>query len=162
WQQSTFATIQQAYLGKQRDYENSLSVAQLKQGYAALTPPDINRGIEVGELTRGCQTILTGQDFTLFGSVTFPAGQIPGIDLDEAWIEADAIQFFSDVLEWALMTYLFYPYQWAGRDRWAELSARTSSDPLHQAFLQAGAARVVVPVRDGFEHGVARYLKTGE
>jgi hypothetical protein len=59
------------------------------------------------------------------------------------------------------MTYLFYPYQWAGRSRWAELAVRTSADPLHEAFLQAGAARVVVPVREGFEHTVARYLEDG-
>lgn len=162
WQHDTFERIQKAYQSKVGEYESALSVAQLRKGYTAVTPTDVNRTIELQELTRGCQTILTGQDFTLFGSVDVTSGTIPSIDLDEAWLEADAIQFFSDVMEWALMTYVFYPYQWAGQSQWAELSARTSPDPLHQAFLQAGAARVVVPVREGFEHMIGRYLKTGD
>ncbi|GIH02248.1 hypothetical protein Rhe02_03150 [Rhizocola hellebori] len=162
WQHDTFERIQKAYQSKVSEYESALSVAQLRKGYTAVTPTDVNRAIEVRELTRGCQTILTGQDFTMFGSVDVTASAIPSIDLDEAWVEADAIQFFSDVMEWALMTYVFYPYQWAGQSQWAELSARTSPDPLHEAFLQAGAARVVVPVREGFEHMVGRYLKTGD
>jgi len=31
-------------------------------------------------------------------------------------------------------------------------------DPLHEVFLRAGAARVVVPVRPGFEAAVMNYL----
>ena len=162
WQHKTFALIQQAYLAKQSEYDNAQSVAALRQGYASLTPPAVNRTIEVRELTRGCQTILTGQDFDLFGSVDTPGDEPPRIDVEEAWAEADAIVFFSDVFDWSLMAYIFYPYQWAGRHRWAELAARTSADPLHESFLQAGAARVVVPVREGYEHAVADYLRTGK
>ena len=161
WQQRTFETIQQAYLTKLSTYEAEVAVAQIRAGYTAVTPSEVNRSIEVRELTRGCQTILTGQHFDLFGSVAFPADDAPRIDVDEAWIEADVIQFFSDVIDWSLMAYLFYPYHWAGRSRWSDLVARTSTDPLHEAFLQSGAARVVVPVREGFEHAVARYLKDG-
>jgi len=159
WQQSTFEAIQQAYLSKVSAYESELAVAQIRAGYTAVTPSDVNRAIEVRELTRGCQTILTGQHFDLFGSVDFPEDDAPRIDIDEAWIEGDTIQFFSDVFDWRLMAYLFYPYHWAGRDRWRDLVARTSADPLHEAFLQAGTARVVVPVKEGFEHAVARYLR---
>jgi hypothetical protein len=162
WQHNTFERIQQAYLAKRSEYQTAQSLAARRQAYTADTPPEINRDIEVRELTRGCQTVLTGQDFDLFGSVLHEPGDAPRIDVDEAWAEADAIVFFSDVIDWALMAYIYYPYQWAGRHRWAELTARTSTDPLHQAFLQAGAARVVVPVRDGYEHAVAKYLRTGE
>lgn len=162
WQHDTFTRIQQAYLSRLAEYETAQSVAQMRQGFTAVTPTDVNRSIEIRELTRSCQTLLTGQEFDLFGSISTPLDDAPRIDLDEAWVEADAIQFFSDVFEWDLITYVFYPYQWAGRHRWAELSARTSSDPLHQSFLQAGAARVVVPVRPGYERHIARYLRTGK
>jgi len=161
WQQRTFETIQQAYLAEESAYETALSVTQIRAGFTAVTPSVVNRAIEVRELTRGCQTILTGQDFDDFGSIDVPANDIPRIDVEEAWAEADVIQFFSDTLDWQLMAYLFYPYHWAGRTRWAELVARTSPDPLHEAFLQAGAARVVVPVREGYERAVARYLQDG-
>ncbi|MFD6714803.1 hypothetical protein ACIA8B_28620 [Micromonospora chalcea] len=162
WQQSTFDLIQQAFLSLQSAYDTAVSVAQVRQGYAASAPPEVNRAVEVRELTRGCQTILTGQDFDQFGALDTPPDEAPRIDLDESWAEADAIAFFSDVFDWSLMTYLFYPYQWAGRHRWAELTARTSTDPLYEAFLQAGAARVVVPVREGFERSAVRYLQTGK
>lgn len=161
WQHRTFTAIQQAYLNKRTAYETTLSVAQVQQAYTAVTPSAVNRAIELRELKRGCQTILTGQDFDMLGSIDTPPGDIPRIDIEEAWIEGDMIQAFEDWIDWANMAYLFYPYQWAGRLQWPELVARTSSDPLHEAFLQAGAARVVVPVREGFERAVTRYLKDG-
>jgi hypothetical protein len=37
----------------------------------------------------------------------------------------------------------------------------TNSDPLFLSFLQPGYARVVVPVRLGFETAVQFYLNTG-
>jgi hypothetical protein len=162
WQQRTFEAIQQAYLTKRAAYETALSLAQIRSGFVANTPSEVNRAIEVRELTRGCQTVLTGQDFDLFGSLETPPGEIPRIDVDESWLEADLIQFFSDVFDWQLMAYVCYPYHWAGRLRWPELVARTSADPLHEAFLQAGAARVVVPVREGYERAVAGYLLEGD
>lgn len=161
WQLKTYQAIQSAYLSKQSAYQSAAAVAAVQQGYAELTPSEVNQQVQRDELKRGCQTILTGQDFDLFGSVLLPAGEIPRIDVEESWVEADVIQFFEDVFDWDLMAYLFYPYQWAGRLRWAELLSRTSPDPLHQAFLRAGAARVVVPVRDGYERAVADYLKDG-
>ncbi|GAB3935418.1 hypothetical protein GCM10027614_10110 [Micromonospora vulcania] len=33
---------------------------------------------------------------------------------------------------------------------------------MHEAFLQAGAARVTVPVRAGYEHAVGNYLETSQ
>jgi len=97
----------------------------------------------------------------MYGSLDDP-DEDPRIDRLELAAEADHIQFFEDVFDWPNLTYLCYPYQWAGRDRWAAVLSRTSSDPLHQAFLQAGAARVMVPVRAGYEHAVGEYLATSQ
>ncbi|MCC7052949.1 MAG: hypothetical protein IT355_06740 [Gemmatimonadaceae bacterium] len=160
WRLKTYETIRAGYLSLQQQYETALSVAEIRQAYAATTPSDMNRTIEMRELKRACQTVMTGQDFDLYGAMTFPAGEIPRVDASEATAEADSIQFFEDLFEWENLVYLFYPYQWAGRSRWAELLSRSSTDPLHEAFLQAGAARVVVPVRSGYEHAVGRYLAT--
>lgn len=166
WQLRTFELIQSAYQSLQAAYDAQQSAASVRQSYAAVTPSAVNRSIELRELKRCCQTLLTGQDFSLFGSVNVPAPgaaePLPEIDLDEAWREADIIQFIEDAFEYDLSAYVFYPYQWAGRHRWAELALRTSSDPLHEAFLQAGAARVVIPVREGYERRVARFLRSGD
>ncbi len=162
WRLRTYETIRAGYLAMLEQYETDLRLRAARQGYVAATSPDQNRLIEVQELKRGAQTLLTGQDFHAFGSVNFPTGNLPRMDRMEAKAEADYIQFFEDCFEWENLTYLFYPYQWAGRDRWTELQGRASSDPLHQAFLQAGAARVVVPVRGGYEDIVGRYLDSSE
>ncbi len=59
------------------------------------------------------------------------------------------------------MTYVFYPYYWSEKQEWIEELLRSDIDPLFAAFLKAGAARVVVPVRPGFEKAMALYLSTG-
>jgi hypothetical protein len=59
------------------------------------------------------------------------------------------------------MVYLFYPYFWGKKDDWPTLAQLSDPDPVFQQFLQAGAARVQVPVRPGFEAGVLTYLSTG-
>jgi hypothetical protein len=38
---------------------------------------------------------------------------------------------------------------------------RDESDPLFMNFLQAGAARILVPVRPGYEKAMLHYLNTG-
>jgi len=162
WRLRTYETIRAGYLARLEEYETALRLRTAREGYAALTPPDTNRLVEMQEMKRGVQTLLTGQDFHAFGSVNFPAGNLPRIDRPESKAEADFIQFFEDCFEWTNLTYLLYPYQWAGRERWVELQSRSSTDPLHQAFLRAGAARVVVPVRSGYEDVVGRYLESSE
>ena len=57
------------------------------------------------------------------------------------------------------MTYLFYPYFWGNKEDWVMLSKLDDADPLFARFLQAGAARVLVPVRPGFEKTIIDYLE---
>jgi len=61
------------------------------------------------------------------------------------------------------MSYMFYPYFWADKNDWKELfQLQDAADPLFQSFLQSGMARVVLPVREGFEETVLYYFQTGE
>lgn len=160
WRLTTYEAIRGGYLAELNAYDTELRLQEARQAYVSATAPDANRLIEMQELKRGCQTILTGQDFDLYGAVTFQADDLPRIDRADASAQAESVQFFENCFEWENLTYLFYPYQWAGRARWSELLSRSSTDPLHQSFLQAGAARVVVPVRSGYEHAVGDYLAT--
>ncbi len=60
------------------------------------------------------------------------------------------------------MAYTLYPYYWAYRDDWAEiLKTNSNADFIFQAFLQSGMAKMVVPVRAGYEKAVMYYLDTG-
>lgn len=67
-----------------------------------------------------------------------------------------------EAFSWDLMSYNFFPYFWGDEARWHELIKETSSaDSLFQAFLQSGMARVVVPMRLGYEAAVTHLLNTG-
>lgn len=60
------------------------------------------------------------------------------------------------------MTYFFYPYYWARRDTWELRRLQQSVDSVYEAFLQSGAARVIVPVTPGYERRLLCYLNFHE
>lgn len=106
---------------------------------------------------------ISGQHFESFDALrnnVAPFGY-PEFSFDEATKEGKYIQFFEQGFEWEQMTYLFYPYYWARKKEWVNILRRNENDPLFGKFLQAGAARVHVPVRPGYEKAILHYLNTG-
>ena len=58
--------------------------------------------------------------------------------------------------------WILYPYFWARRSEWKRLALVEHADPQFREFMSAGAARVQIPVRPGFEESVEHYMQTGE
>lgn len=167
WQLKTFNSIMTAYADLKSRFDEAVAEARLQaRNDAAITGtnPAINRETEQTELKKGCVQLLTGQRFDLFDAVTGNAGPFgyPEVDLAEAEAEGAYIQVFEQSFEWNNMTYLFYPYFWGRKREWPVVSQLSDDDPLFTRFLRAGAARVQVPVRLGFENRVLTYLSTGE
>jgi len=75
---------------------------------------------------------------------------------------ARAVRFFEQAFEWENISSFLYPYYWGRRENWYDLAKFTSDDPLHQQFLRAGAARVVLAVRPTFNADVIFFLITGK
>jgi hypothetical protein len=71
------------------------------------------------------------------------------------------IEFFEEAFEWENIQYLCYPYYWGRKAYWYDRVLQQDPDPTFAEFLRAGAARVVVPVRPGWEQVVIYYLDTG-
>jgi hypothetical protein len=167
WQLKTFNSIMSAYNDLKSRFDQAVAEARLQsRNDAAITGtnPAINRETEQTELKKGCIALLTGQRFDLFDAVTgnvAPFG-FPEMDFAEAKAEGAYIQAFEQSFEWNNMTYIFYPYFWGRKDEWPVTSQLSDDDPLFTRFLRAGAARVQVPVRLGFENPVLTYLSTGE
>ena len=68
---------------------------------------------------------------------------------------------FQQAFEWRNITYLFYPFFWGRTSNWVKtLIEFEDPDPAFAFFLRAGAARVIVPVREGFEDAVLHYAAT--
>ncbi|MEM7040892.1 MAG: hypothetical protein AAF570_28270, partial [Bacteroidota bacterium] len=89
------------------------------------------------------------------------APKYPEINFSKAFEDAKQIQFFEQAFEWEQVMYKFYPYFWSPKDKWIFKMDQDSNDPRFGEFLRAGAARVVLAVRQGYEEAVSQYFQTG-
>ena len=166
WQVATFNAIVSAYEKQKAAYEDQVKAAAIAQGVViAGRNPARNREIEREELKKACVTMISGERYDSFNAVspgvTAQPGQAaayPEIDIGEATTEGRRIQFFEQAFEWEHMTYLFYPYFWGSKNDWLSVRRIEDTDPLFTKFLQAGAARVLVPVRIPYNEIVLNYL----
>lgn len=65
----------------------------------------------------------------------------------------ELIKFLHQAIEWENINYVLYPYFWTYPDkkRWDFKQSLYHNDYVHRSFLRAGAARVVLTIRPGFE-----------
>jgi hypothetical protein len=79
----------------------------------------------------------------------------------EAVLFGEFVKFIHQAIEWENLLYFLYPYFWGsdliGRDK----ILFEHSDPEHERFLRAGYARVVLPVRPGYEEDFTRLIENG-
>ena len=68
----------------------------------------------------------------------------PDIMLNDDFQKHVAVaKFFEQAFEWDIMSYQFYPYYYASKGEWKKLvKQKEDADPLFQAFLQSGMARM--------------------
>ena len=72
----------------------------------------------------------------------------------EAYLQfGELIKLLHQAVEWENVSYALYPYFWTDPDkyRWDFKQSLYHSDFVHRTFLRAGAARVVLSIRPGFE-----------
>jgi hypothetical protein len=170
WQLKTHATIMQGYQRQLATYEDKLAQYQsavrsqiaLAQNFAH------DPSIEEEELKKAFIYLLLGEHF----SQAYVPTPDPELHLDtfppdpthvtnvKNW--GAMVAFFERAFEWENMMYTYYPYFWGRYAKWGELILIQDTDPQFEAFLKAGAARVVIPVRPGFEAALAHYQETGE
>lgn len=165
WQLETYKAIVDAYNGLQSAYDAAVEAKRTVQGSTAATlSEDVKRGIEHRELKKGCLELFTDQHFHDFDATVGDAEPYgyPEFKISEAIEEGRYAQFFEQCFEWEQMTYVFYPYFWGRKSHWIENSREADSDPIFESFLAAGAARVLVPVRPGYELAVGYYTATGK
>ena len=160
WQQAAYDSMMEAYLVQKADYEEKLAALAIQQGVKILgRNPLENRRIEREELKKLVLMMLTANNNIARNSIL--PGAEPNIDLLKACINGSWIRFFENAFEWNNLMYVLYPYFWGRKARWISALHFTDPDPDFAAFLKAGAARVQVPVRPGFERAVAYFCQFG-
>ena len=166
WQLETYNAIITAYEERRAAYDAALAdnTAEEETSTFRGRNPLTNRQIERREIKRCAISQITGQHFDDFDAMRRSVGALgyPQADLNEARLEGQYIRFIEQAFEWENMQYLFYPYFWGRKDGWPAASQITDADSLFEAFMTAGAARVNVPVRPGFEAAVNAFLSTGQ
>ena len=181
WKNKVYDAILQARQKQLDDYNDSLTQQQFDG--PARSPlggnPDQNRITEQVELKKACLAMLSGMDLLSFNGIKEdplpgpipppPAHAFPRVNWPTTLpVPADVdgqtrlIRFFEQAFEWPEMMYFLYPYFWARKGTWYDRSTIQDTDSLFAQFLSAGAARVVIPVRPGFETLINYFLMTGQ
>ena len=115
-----------------------------------------NRRIERGELQKWAIKAMrrVPQNFNAIEQVAL----FQEISPSYADAQAPIVRFYEDAFEWEHMSYFLYPYHWARRASWHMRTGVEAVDPKYQTFLEAGAARAIVPVTPGYEEKVLAFL----
>lgn len=166
WQLTCYDAIVRAQSQMQSRYEERAAGIQAALRIGAMgQSPEQKRWMERTEIRKACVTLFTQQHFDLFGAIDSPKDKpvlYPQIDLARAEPQGRYIRFFEQAFEWEQMLYRFYPYFWGRKAHWVGKVMTDEPDPQFAEFLQAGAARALVPVRPGFENAVIHFMETGE
>jgi len=175
WQGEVFAKIEEVVKAKLEAYQKELdkyleAKAAFDEAEAARIAEIFNgnpfnlRIIERKQLKQMAISYISCQFFDGFDAMkecVAPCGY-PSFDIQEAEREGRIVSFFEQAFSWNLMTYVFYPYFWGRKCTWPDKLKARSIDPIFEAFLGCGFARLQVPARPGFEDVVQYFLATGE
>jgi hypothetical protein len=167
WQLKTHAAITSGYQRQLADYQDKLNryVAAVRSQLAQSANYAHDPAIERDELKKAFIFLLLGEHFSAYQATPTPAPMSPPLTPpDPTYVKkwGAMVAFFERAFEWENLMYLYYPYFWGRPERWEELVLTQDVDPEFEAFLKAGAARVVVPARPGFEAALAHYQETGD
>ncbi|MGB3183509.1 MAG: hypothetical protein WBB45_19120 [Cyclobacteriaceae bacterium] len=184
WQQATFQAIQDAYQILLDDYNQALADAQTQIDadtdadlYDAnqYKHPGAYREIINTELKRLCIELLwqkvnpeinrcTDYYATTSCNKTGDCEEVSALNnLDKLDDYTSVVKFLEQSFHWSLSSHNLYSYFWASPCDWVDmLHNEDTPDTAFQKFLKSGMARVMVPVREGFEKAVAYFLVTGK
>lgn len=164
WRMDVWSALRRAHAERRAAFEaakNRLDVLRATLPETGRSPAR-NREIVRSELKRLTIEMLTDSQVRGVVGMDYPAANVPPIlNRARARESAPTIQFIEQAFEWVNLAYVFYPTYWAPDSRWQALFALEDPDPEFAAFLRSGSARVVVPVRPGYEHQAALFVDYG-
>jgi hypothetical protein len=164
WQIQTYEAILAEYRRQLAEYRDQIAGARLEESVTGLagTHPLTLEEFARTEVKRSALMAITGQTFDLFDAIREGDGGAPTeFSYPDVVEEGSYIQFLEQGFEWGAMGYVLYPYFWGRKDDWGGVAFQEHNDPLFARFLRAGSARVVVPVRPGWEDAIRFFLDTG-
>ncbi|HTU45901.1 MAG TPA: hypothetical protein VMF91_12610 [Bryobacteraceae bacterium] len=162
WQLRTYDTILQASNDRISEYQTTW--ATLRAALQMLTfgqSADRKLQLQRMELQKAALAVLTNQQFDTLGDIEHSAQGYPQPFLPNVEPVGRYVRFLEQSFEWDQIMYLYYPYFWGRKPYWIDRVLLEDSDDTFGDFLRAGSARVIVPVRPGFEGVVGNFMATG-
>ena len=165
WQAQTHDIILQASRDRLTEYEDQLKTLTAElQIKSAGDSAEQKQTLIRAELEKSCVSILSNQHFDTLNAVEYspPGGTgFPQLFLPNVEVVGRYTRFFEQAFEWDQMLYHYYPYFWGRKKYWNDRLQLDDQDAEFAAFLRAGAARVTLPVRTGYEAAVATFMTSG-
>jgi hypothetical protein len=164
WQMQTFNAIMQAYDDRHSAWQERQRAASISAaGVITGINPALNRQAERAELKKAVISLLSDSPLHRFGAINLILpGDEPVVDDVAAVGQSSIISFYEQAFEWENIIYTLYPYFWGRHSTWPNAYMGDGVDPVHDAFLEAGLARTVVPIRPGFEQVALWFFATGQ
>jgi hypothetical protein len=163
WRLDTHEKLQTAYEKRLADYNAELDkLSMLVEAQIRGGNPATNRKRAATEVKKACIALISNQRI-LLDSMIVDSDDIPYVDISKARENDPLIRFLEQAFEWENMSFFYYPYFWGRKEpHWKQKILFDDADPEFADFIRAGAARVQLPVRPGFEDAVDHYTKTCE
>lgn len=163
WQTKAHGMILAANQERFADYEERVAErdATARLQLQALTHEQ-KRSIIRSELKRTTLAVLTNQNFSTFTATRTDSFGFPYPDAAATVALSAYIRFFEQAVEWEHLECAFVPYFWGSRTSWVNKLLGTERDPQFADFLGSGGARVVLPIRPGYEAGFEKFLNSGQ
>jgi hypothetical protein len=173
WALAAYGRVAERYEQLRREYAQAVIQATANRPAEAVSLPEGARlalqQIVRGELQRAAIDVMRNApvDFNLIENYPYPQtdgtlGTHPSINLAALHAAEPEVRFLQQAFEWEHLAWIVYPYFWGRRSEWSRTVVVSHPDPDFAAFLNAGAARVQIPVRPGFEDLVKHFMETGE
>jgi hypothetical protein len=163
WQLKTHAAITAGYQRQYADYLDKLTQykSSIRSQLATVQNYDHDTTVATQELKKAFIHLLMSEHF---GKVYIPTPDPNALPTDPVLVKnwGAVVAFFERAFEWENIMYTYYPYFWGRSVNWQELLLIQDVDPDFEAFLKAGACRLVIPARPGFEAALAHYQETGD
>jgi hypothetical protein len=164
WQLATHAAISAAAKQRGAEFEerNAAFQAALRMAATGGVTSGRKRAVEREELQRACLAVLTNQHFDTLGAIEHSPQGYPQPFLPNVEPVGRYVRFLQQSFEWDQMSWRYYPYFWGRKPMWLDKLLLDDEDGQFRDFLRAGSARVLIPVRPGFEPAVTHFMDTGD
>lgn len=176
WQAQSYERLVDAARGQYETRKQALQ-REINQLENELYREDslVLRKIEKEEVMKGVLRWLLGPEFSFYPPDLPDLGLSETDDLDIYGSDAEIrdaedyenllkhgelIRFLHQAIEWENVIYLLYPYFWTDNTRWDLKQSLFHNEYVHRSFLRAGAARVVLTIRPGYEKSFLSFMET--